>query len=132
MFNGALDCELREYIIFDGDKKSFLAGGGKLKNGPAREERRGDRPERRGERPERRGDRGDRGRKPFKSFKGGERPERGAAPYPAAETPSDENPLAVRRNPAALRSLVGRKPSLPPSAEKPVMRSRGWKKKGDQ
>lgn len=132
MFNGALDCERREYIIFDGDKKSFLAGGGKLKNGPAREERRGDRPERRGERPERRGDRGDRGRKPFKSFKGGERPERGAAPYPAAETPSDENPLAVRRNPAALRSLVGRKPSLPPSAEKPVMRSRGWKKKGDQ
>ena len=31
MFNGSLECELREYIIFDGDKKSFLASGGKLK-----------------------------------------------------------------------------------------------------
>ena len=39
-----------------------------------------------------------------------------------------ENPLARRRNPDALKSLIGRKPSLPPS-EGPIMRSRGWKKK---
>jgi len=42
-----------------------------------------------------------------------------------------ENPLAMRRNPAALRSLIGRQPALPPS-EGPIIRSRGWKKKGDK
>ncbi len=32
LYNGALECELREYVIFEGDKKSFLASGGKIKN----------------------------------------------------------------------------------------------------
>ncbi|MCC8112821.1 MAG: THUMP domain-containing protein [Bacteroidales bacterium] len=31
LYNGALDCELREYVIFEGDKKSYLASGGSLK-----------------------------------------------------------------------------------------------------
>ena len=125
MLNGSLECELREYIIFEGDKKSFLAAGGKLKNAPAREERRSPRGERR---PWAKDDRRDRSfrkggdRAPFRRDDRAE----GAAP----EAPS-ENPLAVRRNPAALKGLVGRKPSLPPEAGAPVMRSRGWKKKGD-
>lgn len=44
--NGGLDCELREYVMFAGNKKSFRAGGGRIKdlktNG---------RPERKPERP---------------------------------------------------------------------------------
>lgn len=145
MLNGSLECELREYKIFEGDKKSFLAAGGKLKNGPARES--GNAP---------RGRFANAPRKPFGEKKsygsdrkpGGQRKPMGGdrrqfgddrksadrrfPAKPAAEAPdaeaASENPLAVRRNPAALRSLVGRKPTLPP-AEGPVMRSRGWKKK---
>ena len=30
LYNGQLECELREYIIFEGDMKSFKKGGGKL------------------------------------------------------------------------------------------------------
>ena len=33
-----------------------------------------------------------------------------------------ENPLAIRRNEKALKSILGRKPTLP------VMRRRGWKR----
>ena len=29
--NGGLDCELREYVIFEGSKRDFRAGGGKIK-----------------------------------------------------------------------------------------------------
>ena len=160
MLNGALECELREYKIFEGDKKSFLAAGGKLKNGLAREADAAPRERRFGDRKpfgdkkpfgvKKFGDKksfGDRkpfdkdrkndgARKPFdkdrKPFAGSKPSDRRfqtkpAAAAPEADAPS-ENPLAVRRNPAALRSLVGRKPTLPPS-EGPVMRSRGWKKK---
>lgn len=38
ILNGALECELREYVIFDGDYKSFRKGGGSIKAGD-REER---------------------------------------------------------------------------------------------
>lgn len=39
-----------------------------------------------------------------------------------------ENPLAKRRNEGALKSILGRTPSLPP-AEGPFMRTRrGWKR----
>lgn len=80
MQNGGLDCELREYVIFEGEKKEFKRAGGTLKsNAPRRSERnerrrlsddewkndarrRGmggkeARPARRGDRDERRGDR---------------------------------------------------------------------------
>ncbi len=39
ILNGALECELREYVIFDGDMKSFKASGGTLHD--AKEEERG-------------------------------------------------------------------------------------------
>ena len=39
--NGGLECELREYLLFAGNKKTFRAEGGKLKD-----ERRAERPER--------------------------------------------------------------------------------------
>ncbi len=38
--NGGLECELREYIIFDGDMKSFKREGGSLEGTVPREERR--------------------------------------------------------------------------------------------
>lgn len=80
MQNGGLDCELREFVIFEGEKKEFKRAGGTLKsNAPRRNERnerrrlsddewkndarrRGmggkeARPARRGDRDERRGDR---------------------------------------------------------------------------
>lgn len=108
MLNGALECSLREYIIFEGDRKSFVSKGGKIGKGsdrPARAPRTA-RDERRGARPERR----------FTP-----RPETA----PEAEP---ENPLAKRRNPAALKMLQGRQPSLP-EPQGPLMRPRGWKKK---
>lgn len=40
MQNGGLDCELREYVIFEGEKKEFKRAGGTLKsNAPRRSER---------------------------------------------------------------------------------------------
>lgn len=39
LMNGGLDCELREYVIFEGNKKDFRAAGGKLKD-EKKEERR--------------------------------------------------------------------------------------------
>jgi len=117
MLNGALECELRQYIIFDGDKKSFLAAGGKLKNGPAREHEKSAE-QRRWSKTE----------KPGRHEKyGKQRPDEDLH----EQAQPSENPLAVRRNPAALRSLIGRKPTLPPAGG-PLMRTRGWKKKGDK
>lgn len=48
MLNGSLECELREYVIFDGDKKSFLSNGGKLKDAPMEQRKGGRRDDRRG------------------------------------------------------------------------------------
>lgn len=40
MQNGGLDCELREYVIFEGEKKEFKRAGGSIKsNAPRRGER---------------------------------------------------------------------------------------------
>lgn len=33
MLNGSLECELREYVIFDGDMRSFRSEGGRIKHG---------------------------------------------------------------------------------------------------
>jgi hypothetical protein len=187
MFNGSLECELREYVIFEGDKKTFLASGGKLKHdtddtttrkderrpaggarrtfapGKERTARRDDKERRtfgRDDNRERRGfgRRDDKERKPFghddsrerrgfgrrddkerKPFgrddsrerRGFGRRDDNRAPESRETQAPSENPLAMRRNPAALRSLIGRQPALPPS-EGPIIRSRGWKKKGDK
>ncbi len=67
MLNGSLECELREYVIFDGDKKSFLSNGGKLKDAPMEQRKGSRRDDRRGSgfrgerRDDRRGDRRDGG-----------------------------------------------------------------------
>ncbi|MDE5629591.1 MAG: RNA methyltransferase [Muribaculaceae bacterium] len=85
--NGGLECELREYVIFEGSKRDFRAAGGRIK-----EEKE---PERRKERPARnRDERGGRGeRAPFKGKrderggKRGERPERGGRPERGERAP---------------------------------------------
>ena len=174
ILNGSIECELREYIIFEGDYKSFRREGHRLREvDDARSERRPrperklrpDRPEKgyrgekgfRSEKPDRDGDRrrefskdrrdfrrdgaprGD--ERPFsekrradrrenrageprneleKLYRPGSRPGRGDRSdrrddrdrRPAA--PVSDNPLAVRRNEAALRSITGKQPSLPP------------------
>ncbi len=143
LYNGALECELREYVIFDGDKKSFMAGGGRIKESRPDEDRR-DNNERRASGKERRSERksgefksGERkfGERKFGERKFGDRKfgDRRFDDRPdnrvRTELPIDpENPFAVRRNPHALKSIGDKKPSLPPQAG-PVMRSRGWKKR---
>ena len=153
LYNGALECELREYVIFDGDKKSFMAGGGRIKESRPDEDRR-DNNERRTSGKERRSERksgefksgerkfGERkfGERKFGERKFGERKfgdrkfgDRRFDDRPdnrvRTELPIDpENPFAVRRNPHALKSIGDKKPSLPPNAG-PVMRSRVCKKR---
>ena len=152
MLNGSLECELREYVIFEGDRKSFVAGGGKLKGDAAADERRPRREDRDGDR-RRRFDRRDShrdDRREGRRFEGKDRDRadrfsrddrrkpyerderRFSGRFNQAVGHSDavdsENPFAKRRNPHALKSLSGRTPKLPPVSG-PVMRSRGWKKR---
>lgn len=175
ILNGALECELREYEIFEGDYKTFRKSGGKIHHGESqpRSRERGDRD---------RGERDRAGRKPMRKFKddrrytaandegdearygsprnkleeryssrgggfnrrdkynrdkfrhddrrddrGNDRRDRfsrddrrgrdsfaGNRRFEARkEAPAEsENPLAVRRNEAALKSITGRQPSL--------------------
>lgn len=192
LFNGALDCELREYIIFDGDYSSFRAAGGRIKgldddkpdrrmtrrrpddrewkrearekgfggkdsreprnkleeryrpksphfrrdDGDGRREHfdRGDKPRygRDGGKP-----RFDKDSKPRFSRDGGKPRFDRDAPKPKAagefsqkpdfDLGHDDNPLAQRRNIDALKSITGRKPSLPPSSGTIMRSRRGWK-----
>lgn len=141
LLNGSLDCELREYVLFAGNKREFRAKGGKLKNEkPAvKGASKGGKPS--GKTPGGKKAFGDKPftKKPFGKSADkpgfGNKPAFGGKPFaakrqeeaPAAPAES-ENPLAARRNPAALKSILNREPSLP-KAEGPIMRSRGWKKK---
>lgn len=169
ILNGALECELREYEIFDGDYKSFRKSGGKIHHGESqpRGREKGDRDERRtmrkfkddrrrsaandegdearygsprnkleeryssrgggfnrrdkyGRDKDRRDDRRDKFSRDSRSDKYGRDERRGRDSFgsrgnfaPRGEAPAEsENPLAVRRNEAALKSITGRQPSL--------------------
>lgn len=141
--NGALDCELREYIMFDGSKADFLADGGKLHNETAEQEtspftpkndRISDRQWRDNARQS--GFGGRRGREPKRSGASrnllAEKYKPTSRRFEKETRPTDdvdrENPLAMKRNIHALKSIQNRKPNLPPQ-EGPLMRPRrGWKK----
>lgn len=155
LLNGALPCELREYVIFDGLMSDFRKNGGKIKDGAVDRDNR--RPassrERESKGRDRKGPRnfdrreGERSREPrnelerayrpskgrFADHKG--RPDRkfdrrdGFANDAPREAPSD-NPLASRRSENALKSIVGRRPSLPP-ATGVIMRKRNKDKGTD-
>ena len=120
ILNGALECELREYEIFEGDYKSFRKAGGKIHHSESQPKgRRND--DRRGAPRNKKNDSRDkfsRDNRPARdSFKKGKE----FTPR-SEEAVKNENPLAVRRNEAALRSIVGRQPSLAKPGVK--MRSR--------
>lgn len=147
LLNGSLECELREYIIFDGDYDSFRKSGRSLRNHD--DEPRRDKKKRRLSDEEWKRDARKKGfggkeahssrRRDSDSRPGaGKRsrleesyaPKKGRFAERRDNFDEEENPLAKRRNEAALKSLTGKKPTLPPSADDVVMRSRkGWKKK---
>jgi putative N6-adenine-specific DNA methylase len=116
LLNGSLECELREYVIFDGDMRSFRRAGGAIKR---------ERPEKEHGKTDKKGKfsgkgkfagkgKGDK-RKPF------DRKPAAEEDKPAVAAPSSDNPLASRRNPDALKYVIGRTPKL--SARK------GWRRK---
>ena len=176
ILNGALECQLREYIIFEGDYKHFRSQGGHLREieekreqrvGSLKDRKRKDfKKEREGLRKEFRHNDDDRRRRPDDRRKPGEerpfrekraerRENRAKEPRnkleeryrpggkrfggdredfdrkgrgfdrgekrgfdkerkPFAERPRlSENPLALRRNPDALKSITGKQPTLP-------------------
>lgn len=149
MQNGGLDCELREYIIFEGTKSDFRKDGGILKENQAD---RGDR-----KRPARKSDgewkrdaraKGMGGKEAspvrrksnpledkYRPKKGGyarsEERRRKFKEETAARSEAEEL-LSRHRNPNALKSL-GQSPKLPsiPAPEGPFMRTRRrWKRPG--
>ena len=130
LYNGAIECSLREYVIFEGDRKGFVRAGGKIGHGPAERaasDRRSDRKGGFSRSGDRFADRRNEQRGRFADRKDDTRGRFGGRPVAELE-PDPENPLAKRRNPQALKMLVGKQPSLKPQ-EGPIMRSRGWKKK---
>lgn len=133
LLNGALDCELRQYIIFEGNKRDFRRKGGILKDEsqPAPRFNKTDRkPRKTGHEPYKKTSAADNKyhskKQPDKKFP------LGATKKPLdanlGQTPESDNPLAKRRNPNALLMIQGRTPSLPPQ-QGPLMRPKGWRKK---
>lgn len=138
LYNGSLECELREYVIFEGDYKNFRKEGGTIKSAEKRPEKRAfhrvsDEKWRSDAR------RSGMGGKEIGHRDGSHKaPNKLEAKYRAMKrfddrvvTPegNSENPLAARRNVHALKMLTGKTPSIPKS-EGPLMRPRrGWKRR---
>lgn len=171
ILNGSLECQLREYVIFEGDYKHFRSQGGRLRELEERKDDRldslRDRKKREMRRKFKRDFRRDSGNpapggtfrkdakggarkdsrrdfrrdeeRPFSEKRAERREFNAGVPrnkleeryHPGnhsrdrrdEERRSQENPLAVRRNPQALKSITGKQPTIP------VMRSRkGWRR----
>lgn len=137
LYNGPIECWLREYVIFEGDYRSFRAMGGSLRNydededddaQPRRErkgkfaDRKGKFADRKGKFSDRRSD--DRERRPSDDRRGGFKKHdfKERRPQQSFEENNEENPLAARRNPHALKSLTNKQPSL---------LKKGWKRKSE-
>lgn len=171
ILNGALECQLREYIIFEGDYKHFRSQGGRLRDIEDRKDERLDSLRDRKKREMRREFRRESGKpvpggkfrkdsakegrrkdfhkdsrrdqeRPFSEKRAERREFNAGVPrnkleeryHPGnrfrdnrpQERPDRENPLAVRRNPQALKSITGKQPTLP------IMRPRkGWRKENE-
>lgn len=120
LMNGPLDCSLRQYVVFDGTMQDFRRAGGKYKEGavdrlvtrPPKKE--GDRhsPRKDDRRPPRKDD-----RKVRPSGPSG--PSRPTGPRADTEASESENPLAVKRNPHALKAVGKHRPQL--AADKTVL-----------
>lgn len=138
ILNGSLECQLREYEIFEGDYKSFREAGGKIHHGekePRAKERGGRRQsDRQWHESARKSGFGGKKAGGFGSDrrddhrnKGWKRPQETAFESQIDNT-EVENPLAGRRNIHALKGIVGKAPSLPRSEEPMIRPRRGWKK----
>jgi putative N6-adenine-specific DNA methylase len=123
LYNGALECELREYIIFDGQMKDFKREGGSIRSHINKEHTTPRNKSHKGERFDR--DKAGMDRHKPNNRRGSDS---SIDKKTIAETPASENPLAARRNENALKAIINRRPTLQPSSNV-VMRSRkGWKK----
>lgn len=144
LYNGALECELREYVIFEGDYNTFRKEGGSIKNDRNKREDKKQAPRRLSDREWTRDarkkgmggkDGSDKKNRTFNKendkpkFQPKQKFEK-ELPEQKAEVNS-ENPLAARRNENALKMIIGRKPSLPPTEGEVLKTRRGWKRKQD-
>lgn len=117
IFNGSLQCELREYEIFEGDYKSYRsAGGASIHRGEAAPRRTSPRS---GKGDWRRSE-----RRPRIDDNDAPRAQRRPAAA-SADAASDVNPVAWRRNEMALKKILkNREPSLPKSDDSTIIRPR--------
>jgi len=130
VLNGALECELREYVIFEGDYSTFRASGGTLRTADIDADKTiEDTKKERAARKFSHNGKPDRKSRPGKfdhrpDRKPDHRPDRDPAASAGEES---ENPLAKRRNPHALNAILGRTPKLG-SAGTIMRKRRGWKR----
>lgn len=139
LLNGSLECQLREYIIFDGNYKDFRAEGKRLRDDskpagrekikprrPTDEEWRRDARKKgfggksSGPQPRRQSDFAPKGKAPRKPF---------ARPLPdnaATNAEEPENPRAIKRNEKMLNAIMSRQ-----AVGATVMHKRGWRKQSD-
>lgn len=140
LYNGALECELREYVIFEGDYNTFRKEGGSIKNDKLKKSDKKPAPRRvtdkewtRDARKKGMGgkDGSDKKKRAFDKDKPKFQPKSAPAKKEQFEKKKEvsENPLAARRNEHALKMIIGRKPSLPPSENEIAQVRRGWKRK---
>ncbi|MDE7410640.1 MAG: RNA methyltransferase [Paramuribaculum sp.] len=123
IYNGALECELREYIIFEGEYRTFRREGGSIKSTSRREDKKTPRKSSNKLETKYRSDR--------KRFSDKKNQSKSFLHHDEKPEITSENPLAARRSLNALKMLQGKMPSLPPS-EGPLMRPRrGWKKSSE-
>ena len=150
LLNGALECQLREYVIFDGNYKDFRAGGRSLRAGrPAEKKTKSRRPtddEWRNDARKKgfggkKGSSFQKGDNRWAKKKGFDRSDRqddgfGRKPKfsgrkfdatPEAAVPESENPRAIKRNEKMLNAILSRQPM-----GATVMHKRGWRKSGDK
>lgn len=120
LLNGSLECQLREYVIFEGDKRSFLASGGRLREDNEEDDRdfvprkKFDR-----DRKNHRLDGDDRHRRRFddddRAPRRDRRDDRRDRHYEEETEP--ENPLARKRNPKLIKAIMDRAEGREPEAD---------------
>lgn len=128
MNNGGLDCELREYVIFEGSKREFRAKGGAIKDEKKIERKYGARRREEESRRPQAGKFRDKERKPSRPFRRPDemrdderRPFRTS--YPTDRTPRESRDEQRRRK--FDPDKLGRQPSIP--AEKAIDMRPTWK-----
>lgn len=132
ILNGALECELREYVVFDGDYASFRKSGGRIKEvkdvRKAKElpRRLSDKEWKMDARRKGMGGKDSRGKEKRRPSvleeKYRPKTRRFDKTSPRRDDENSENPLAIRRNEHALKSITGRRPSISNIVK------RGWKR----